>query len=117
MGPMNVTGKSDIEPGLDEGLRMIKPGEKATFILPFSPTFGRRWKLYWRTIVVYWITWQNRPNGMIFEDIYVFNLFAMKKYFFMKTVLLIVLMSCFYCPPVTCQAVLRFGRERETTDP
>ena len=33
---------------------------------------------------------------MIFDDIYVFNLFAMKKYFFyMKTVLLTVLISMF----------------------
>ncbi|NLK55387.1 MAG: peptidylprolyl isomerase, partial [Bacteroidales bacterium] len=59
-GPMNVTvGKSDIEPGLDEGLRMIKPGGKAIFILPpflAHGLVGDGNKIPPRTIVVYWIT-------------------------------------------------------------
>lgn len=29
-----VIGKSEIEPGLDQGLRFMKPGGKATFIIP-----------------------------------------------------------------------------------
>lgn len=34
-GPMQVVlGKTGIEPGLDQGLRMLKPGAKAIFILP-----------------------------------------------------------------------------------
>jgi len=59
-GPMNVTvGKSDIEPGLDEGLRMIKPGGKAIFILPpflAHGLVGDGKLIPPRTIVVYWIT-------------------------------------------------------------
>lgn len=34
-GPKEViVGKSGIEPGLDQGLRFLKPGGKATFIIP-----------------------------------------------------------------------------------
>lgn len=59
-GPMRVTvGKSDIEPGLNEGLRLLKPGGKAMFILPpflAHGLVGDGKKIPPRTIVVYRIT-------------------------------------------------------------
>ena len=51
---------------------------------------------------------------MIFEDIYVFNLFAMKKYFFfMKTALLIVLMSMFLLPSCDLSSGIDDSAEKE----
>jgi len=54
---MQVTiGKSDIEPGLNEGLRLLKPGGKAMFILPpfLAHGFvGDGKKIPPRTIIVY----------------------------------------------------------------
>ena len=59
-GLMRVTvGKSDIEPGLNEGLRLLKPGGKAIFILPpflAHGLVGDGKKIPPRTIVVYWVT-------------------------------------------------------------
>lgn len=59
-GPMRVTiGKSDIEPGLNEGLRLLKPGGKAMFILPpflAHGLVGDGKKIPPRTIIVYRIT-------------------------------------------------------------
>lgn len=59
-GPMRVTvGKSDIEPGLNEGLQLLKPGGKATFILPpflAHGLVGDGKKIPPRTIVVYRVT-------------------------------------------------------------
>jgi len=56
-GPMQVTvGKSDIEPGLNEGLRLLKPGGKALFILPpflAHGLVGDGKKIPPRTIIVY----------------------------------------------------------------
>jgi FKBP-type peptidyl-prolyl cis-trans isomerase FkpA len=41
LGPKRVIlGKTDIEPGLNEGLRMLKPGAEAIFILPPYLSFG-----------------------------------------------------------------------------
>jgi FKBP-type peptidyl-prolyl cis-trans isomerase len=40
-GPKRVIlGKTDIEPGLSEGLRLLKPGAQALFILPPFLAFG-----------------------------------------------------------------------------
>jgi FKBP-type peptidyl-prolyl cis-trans isomerase FkpA len=40
-GPKEVIlGKSEVEAGLNQGLRMLKPGGKATFILPPFLAFG-----------------------------------------------------------------------------
>jgi len=59
-GPMEViVGKSDMEPGLNEGLRMLKPGAEAIFILPpflAHGLVGDGKKIPPRTIVVYRIT-------------------------------------------------------------
>jgi len=56
-GPIQVTiGKSDIEPGLNEGLRLLKPGGEALFILPPHLAFGLVGdgkKIPPRTIIVY----------------------------------------------------------------
>lgn len=56
-GPMEVTmGKTDIEPGLNEGLRMLKPGGEAILILPpflAHGLVGDGKKIPPRTIVVY----------------------------------------------------------------
>lgn len=41
LGPKQVIlGKTDIEPGLNEGLRLLKPGAEALFILPPFLAFG-----------------------------------------------------------------------------
>lgn len=41
LGPKElVVGRSSMEPGLNEGLRMLKPGAKAIFILPPYMAFG-----------------------------------------------------------------------------
>jgi FKBP-type peptidyl-prolyl cis-trans isomerase FkpA len=44
-GPLKITlGRTGIEPGLNEGLRMLRPGSKAIFILPpFWHTVCGRW--------------------------------------------------------------------------
>ena len=59
-GPMEITiGKSDIDPGLNEGLRMLKPGGEGIFILPHylaHGLVGDGKKIPPRTIVVYRIT-------------------------------------------------------------
>lgn len=58
-GPMEITvGKSDIEPGLNEGLRMLKPDGEAIFILPpflAHGLVGDGKLIPPRTIVVYWV--------------------------------------------------------------
>lgn len=41
LGPRNVTlGRGELEAGLNEGLRMLKPGGEALFILPPYMAFG-----------------------------------------------------------------------------
>lgn len=41
LGPKEIIlGKSDLEPGLNEGLRLLKPGAKALFILPPFMAYG-----------------------------------------------------------------------------
>ena len=41
LGPKQVTlGRGELEAGLNEGLRMLKPGGEATFILPPYMAFG-----------------------------------------------------------------------------
>lgn len=41
LGPKEVIlGKSQLEPGLNEGLRMLKPGSEAAFILPPFLAYG-----------------------------------------------------------------------------
>lgn len=56
-GPRQVLiGKTDIEPGLNEGLRLLKPGGEALFILPPHLAFGLVGdgkKIPPRTIIVY----------------------------------------------------------------
>jgi len=57
LGPKEVIlGKTDIEPGLNEGLRLLKPGGKAQFILPPFLAYGLVGdgkKIPPRTIIVY----------------------------------------------------------------
>jgi len=57
LGPRQVIiGKTDIEPGLNEGLRLLKPGAEALFILPPFLAFGLVGdgkKIPPRTIIVY----------------------------------------------------------------
>jgi len=57
LGPRQVIlGKTDIEPGLNEGLRLLKPGGEAVFILPPFLAFGLVGdgkKIPPRTIIVY----------------------------------------------------------------
>jgi FKBP-type peptidyl-prolyl cis-trans isomerase len=57
LGPKQVIiGKTDIEPGLNEGLRLLKPGAEAVFILPPFLAFGLVGdgkKIPPRTIIVY----------------------------------------------------------------
>ncbi len=59
-GPKEVIiGKTDIEPGLNEGLRLLKPGAEAVFILPPFLAYGLVGdgkKIPPRTIIVYTIT-------------------------------------------------------------
>jgi len=56
-GPMKfVLGHSDIEPGLYEGLKLLKPGARAIFILPPFLAHGLRGdgkKIPARSIIVY----------------------------------------------------------------
>lgn len=41
LGPKDIVlGRSNLEPGLNEGLRMLKPGGEAIFILPPFLAFG-----------------------------------------------------------------------------
>jgi FKBP-type peptidyl-prolyl cis-trans isomerase FkpA len=60
LGPKEIVlGRSEIEPGLNEGLRMLKPGAEAIFILPPYLGFGLvgdRKMIPPRAIVVYKIT-------------------------------------------------------------
>jgi len=64
LGPRQVIiGKTDIEPGLNEGLRLLKPGGEALFILP--PYLGHGLvgdgnKIPPRTIIVYHVAVLNR---------------------------------------------------------
>lgn len=57
LGPKEVIlGKTDIEPGLNEGLRLLKPGGEALFILPPFLAYGLVGdgkKIPPRTIIVY----------------------------------------------------------------
>lgn len=57
LGPKKVIlGRADIEPGLNEGLRLLKPGAEALFILPPFLAFGLVGdgkKIPPRTIIVY----------------------------------------------------------------
>ena len=57
LGPRQVIiGKTDIEPGLNDGLRLLKPGAEAMFILPPFLAFGLVGdgkKIPPRTIIVY----------------------------------------------------------------
>lgn len=57
LGPRQIIiGKTDIEPGLNEGLRLLKPGGEAVFILPPFLAFGLVGdgkKIPPRTIIVY----------------------------------------------------------------
>jgi FKBP-type peptidyl-prolyl cis-trans isomerase FkpA len=51
-----VLGKTDIEPGMNEGLRLLKPGAEAIFILPPFLAYGLVGdgkKIPPRTIIVY----------------------------------------------------------------
>ena len=57
LGPKEVImGRSEIEPGLNEGLRMLKPGSEAIFILPPYLAYGLLGdgkKIPSRAIIVY----------------------------------------------------------------
>jgi len=57
LGPRQVIiGRTDIEPGLNEGLRLLRPGAEAVFILPPFLAFGLVGdgkKIPPRTIIVY----------------------------------------------------------------
>ncbi len=53
-----VVGKGDIEAGLDAGLRLMKDGGEANFILPPYLAFGLKGdgkRIPSRSVVVYWI--------------------------------------------------------------
>jgi FKBP-type peptidyl-prolyl cis-trans isomerase FkpA len=60
LGPKTIVlGKSDIEPGMNEGLRLLKPGAEAIFILPPFLAYGLvgdGGKIPPRTIIVYSIS-------------------------------------------------------------
>ena len=44
LGPKEIVlGKSDIEPGMNEGLRLLKPGAEAIFIIPPYLAYGFGW--------------------------------------------------------------------------
>jgi FKBP-type peptidyl-prolyl cis-trans isomerase FkpA len=57
LGPKElVLGKSEMEPGLNEGLRLLKPGAEAIFILPPFLAYGLigdRKKIPSRAVIVY----------------------------------------------------------------
>jgi FKBP-type peptidyl-prolyl cis-trans isomerase len=57
LGPkLVILGRTDIEPGLNEGLRLLKPGAEALFILPPFLAFGLVGdgkKIPPRTVIVY----------------------------------------------------------------
>jgi FKBP-type peptidyl-prolyl cis-trans isomerase FkpA len=57
LGPKEVIlGKTDIEPGMNEGLRLLKPGGEALFILPPFLAYGLVGdgkKIPPRTVIVY----------------------------------------------------------------
>jgi len=57
LGPKEIIlGKTDIEPGLNEGLRLLRPGAEALFILPPFLAYGLVGdgkKIPPRTIIVY----------------------------------------------------------------
>jgi FKBP-type peptidyl-prolyl cis-trans isomerase FkpA len=53
-----IVGKGDIEAGLDAGLRLMKGGGEANFILPSYLAFGLKGdgkRIPSRSVVVYWI--------------------------------------------------------------
>ena len=60
LGPKEcVIGKSDLEPGLNEGLRMLRPGGEAIFILPPFLAYGLLGdskSIPSRSIIIYHIT-------------------------------------------------------------
>ncbi len=60
LGPKEIImGRSEIEAGLNEGLRMLKPGAEAIFILPPFLAYGLlgdRKKIPSRAVVVYNVT-------------------------------------------------------------
>jgi len=57
LGPKTIVlGKTDMEPGMNEGLRLLKPGAEAIFILPPFLAYGLvgdGGKIPPRTIIVY----------------------------------------------------------------
>jgi FKBP-type peptidyl-prolyl cis-trans isomerase len=57
LGPKEIVlGKTELEPGMNEGLRLLKPGAEALFILPPFLAFGLVGdgkKIPPRTIIVY----------------------------------------------------------------
>ena len=59
LGPKElILGRSEMEPGLNEGLRMLKPGAEAIFILPPFMAFGLIGdgnKIPSRAVIVYYI--------------------------------------------------------------
>lgn len=67
LGPKEVViGKSVIEPGLNEGLKLLKPGSKAIFIIPPFLAFGLigdRKMIPARSVIVYYVNiLQNNNN-------------------------------------------------------
>jgi len=62
-GPMDIVlGKSDLAPGLNEGLKLLSPGSDAIFILPPYLAFGfvgDGKKIPPRSIIVYRVTVQS----------------------------------------------------------
>jgi FKBP-type peptidyl-prolyl cis-trans isomerase len=59
LGPKEVTiGRSEIEPGLNEGLRLLKPGAEAIFIIPPFLAYGLigdRKMIPSRAVIVYYV--------------------------------------------------------------
>jgi len=54
-----ILGRSNMEPGLNEGLRLLKPGAEAVFILPPYMAYGLTGdgkKIPSRAVIVYYIT-------------------------------------------------------------
>lgn len=64
LGPMDIVlGKSEIAPGLTEGLKLLSPGSEAIFIMPPYLAYGfvgDGKKIPPRSIIVYKITAQSR---------------------------------------------------------
>ena len=66
LGPKEIVlGKTDIEPGLNEGLRLLKPGGEALFILPPFLAYGLVGdgkKIPPRTIIVYKVSIEGKKS-------------------------------------------------------